>query len=303
MTKISGNQAAQNLISSLESLFNKGQASFSPHQHLTFVCGKRPSTDPADLSLRTQFLSYLEGREGNTILPILAEKAIDEFLDAGVDAALELGSFENLIAACVDSILLFPESEGSFAELGFFAANPEVIKKTLIANRDEYQGNSFINLGLMPIYNRESKYKPMLIIGDDLKKAFDQIVERLELNSVSSKYRKRFPQEQFKQLSPKNQLIAVYELIRALRFVTEENLFAVIGLIFKSYDLETVHRLLALLVAMSYVDRNQHGDYIVKHEAPALLSYNDDLFDKARAQVSLYYRKHDADAFGQMGGA
>lgn len=301
MIKISENQAAKNLLASLNGLFNQGQAFLLPHQHLTFVCGARPNTDGEDQSLRTRFLDYLkENNPENSILPILAEQAIDEFLDSGVDTAIELGKFENLIADCVDSILIFPESPGSFAELGFFAANVDVLKKTLIANKDSFQGNSFINLGLMPFFNRDSVYKPMIILGADIAPGFAQIVERLQLKTSKAKYRKRFPADEFKLLTHKHQLIALYELIRAFGFITEENLFSIIHLVFKSYDLEVVHRLLAILVAMNYLSRDRHGDYVIRNGAPGLLQYSDDAFDKARAQVRLFYKKHDGAAFEQL---
>lgn len=303
MVKISSNnQAAKTLLSSLDGLFYQGQVFLLPHQHLTFVCGARPDPEGKDESLRTQFLDYLKVHSpSNSILPILAEKAIGEFLGSGVNAAVELGKFENLIADCVDSILIFPESPGSYAELGFFAANPGVLKKTLIANKDRFQGNSFINLGLIPIYDRDSIYKPMIVLSVNLQNGFEQIVERLELkNSQVKIYKKRFSITTFKSLTPKQQLIVLYELIRVFVYITEENLFSVIKHTFKSYDLDVVHRLLAILFAMNYIDRNEYGDYVIKKDAPSLLEYSGNAFEKAKSQTMLFYKKHDAAAFEKV---
>jgi hypothetical protein len=301
MAITSGNPAAGKLLQALEGLFENGQAFLLPHQHLTFVCGARPTTEST--SLRTDFLSYLSSELGpKSILPILAEKAIDEFLDSGTETAVELGKFENLIAGCVDSILIFPESPGSFAELGFFAANPQVYKKTLIATKEEYQGNSFINLGLMPIFNQYSIYKPMLVLGANLNDSFNIITERLQLIKSNTKYKKRFPTDSFKTLEVKHQLIALYELIRVLGYVTEHNLFSIIQSVFKSYELEIVHRLLAILMAMNFVNRNEHGDYLSSSNAPSLLEYANDLFDKAKLQAITYYKKHEPEALIAQGG-
>lgn len=294
MTIKSGNPTAEKLLHALEGLFEKGQASLLPHQHLTFVCGARPLGD--SVSLRTEFLEFLNSKGSSlSVLPILAEKAIDEFLNNENDTAVELGKFENLIAGCVDSILIFPESPGSFAELGFFAANSEVFKKTLIATRDIFQGNSFINLGLMPIFNQYSIYKPMLVLGTNLQDGFNTIVERLQLKKSHARYKKRFPEENFKQLNCKHQLIALYELIRVLGIVTEQSLFQIIHAVFKSYDLETVQRLLAILMAMNFVSRNQHGDYIISKGAPCLLEYANDQFEKAKSSALMYYTKHEPE--------
>lgn len=300
MIKISNDQVTEKLLSSLTSLFSQGQAFLLPHQHLSFVCGAREGS-VQDVPLRTLFLDYLDGSDGESpILPILAEKAIEEFLEAKRDTALELGNFEHLIAACVDSILIFPESPGSFAELGFFAATPDVLKKSLIVNQENYQGNSFINLGLMPFYNRDSVYKPMMIIGANQELGFSQIKDRLLISNSGAKYRRRFPSDEFKLLNPKHQLIALHELIRAFGYIREENLFQMLSLVFRSYDLVDVHRLLAILVAMKYVSRNEYGDYVMQNDAPGLLEYNHDLFDKARTQVMLFYRKHDPEAYDEL---
>lgn len=290
-----GNPAAEKLLHALEGLFEQGQAFLLPHQHLTFVCGARPTKDGE--SLRSQFLDHLKtATDTKSILPILAEKAIDEFLSGENETAVELGKFENLIAACVDSILIFPESPGSFSELGFFAANGSVYRKTLIATLEAFQGNSFINLGLMPIFNQHSIYKPMLVVGTNRRDGFNAIIERLQLRKANAKYKKRFPTESFKQLDPKHQLIALYELIRVLGYITEQNLFAIIHAVFKSYDVEIVQRLLTILMAMNFVTRNDHGDYLIGRGAPSLLEYKADHFDKARSQVLLYYSRHDPDA-------
>lgn len=304
MTKITNDRSVTKLLEALKGLFSEEQAFLLPRRHMSFVCGAKDELGTVgSSSLRKQFLDYLsENDDENLILPILAEKAIQEFLAAKTDTALDLGSFESLIANCVDSILIFPESPGSFAELGFFAAMPDVIAKTLVANLDAYQGNSFINLGLMPFYNSDSVYKPMIIIGKNVSEGFAQVQERLLINNSSTRYRKRFPEEEFKAHSPKNQLIALYELMRAFGYLTEENLFRVIPLVFGAYDLVIVHRLLAILVAMRYVRRNEHGDYLVQNSAPSLLEYKNDLFDKARTQVRLYYDKHDKEAYSQLEG-
>lgn len=129
MVKISNDQATEKLLASLTSLFSQGQAFLLVHQHLSFVCGAKE--DPTqNVPLRKLFLDYLERHDReNSILPILAEQTIVEFLEAKRDAALELGSFEQLIANCVDSILIFPESPGSFAELGFFYSNSRGAQK------------------------------------------------------------------------------------------------------------------------------------------------------------------------------
>lgn len=58
--------------------------------------------------------------------------------------------------------------------------------------------------------------------------------------------------------------------------------------------------LLAILVAMNYLSRDDHGDYVIRNGAPGLLDYSDDAFDKARTQVLNFYKKHDSVAFKKL---
>jgi hypothetical protein len=296
MIRISTHPASEKLYALLEALFQSGEAYMSPHQHLSFVCGAKTGEQE---SLRTKFLTYLNTSKDHSILPILAEHAIDEFLssDIGGHSKPDLAEFENLIGECVDSILIFPESPGSFAELGFFGAMEKVRSKTLIVNLHEHQGNSFINLGLIPIFNSNSSYNPMLIIEGGTDAGFENVVTRLQFKKSIRKYRNRFLFESFDKLSNKNQLIALYELIRVFSYITEQNLFESIKYVFKKYDVTKVKRLLAILVAMNYVTRNENGDYFISKEAPALLEYDDSSFDKAKMSAVSFYQTNDPSAW------
>ena len=296
MIKISTHPAGEKVYEVLKELFNNGAVYLSPHQHLSFVCGKKSGESG---SLRTNFIDFLNANPNlHSILPIVAEQAIDEFLssDETHQAKPDLGEFEHLIGDCVDSILIFPESPGSFAELGFFAGLEKIRNKTLVVNQNVFQRNSFINLGIIPLYNTNSTYNPMLVIGGNTDLDFGNIIERLQLKKGARIYRKRFSFETFDKLSNKNQLIVLHELIRAFGFITEQNLFDGIHIIFKKYDLTKIKRLLAILVAMKFVSRNDNGDYLISKGAPPLLEYDDDSFDKAQVSTLNFYQTNDPEA-------
>jgi hypothetical protein len=299
MTRIGDNVAASRLFSELEGLFKSDEAFFSIHQHLSFVCGASGDTHADGTpTLRGQFLHFLTANPPkHKILPIVAEEAIEEFLAEETATFLDLGRFEELIAGIVDSVLIFPESPGSFAELGFFAATNSLASKTLVINRQAYQGQSFINLGPIPLYNRLSVYQPMpLVLGDDLTKGFHQAVAKLQFQTDKRKYRKRFAFGPFPELGAKEQLVVLYEIIRVFGYIEEQNLRACVARLFGRYDVDRVRRLLAILVAMNYVGRSEHGDYKIQHAAPALLEYQRNRFESAKAQVIRFYQKHDAVA-------
>lgn len=55
---------------------------------------------------------------------------------------------ENILADCVDAIVLFPESPGSFAEIGAFSNNPRLARKLIVLSNKNYKTDkSFINYG------------------------------------------------------------------------------------------------------------------------------------------------------------
>jgi hypothetical protein len=300
MIKLGNHPGASRVLAPLEGLFKSEEAFFSIHQHLSFVCGAQgDKLQDGTPNLRSQFLRHLDKQDdGHRILPILAEKAIDEVLRADDGVVLDLAIFEDLIAQIVDSVLLFPESPGSFAELGFFAAKPEICKKTLVATKQEYQGQSFINLGPIPIVSRYTIFAPIpIVLGDDLEKGFAQVSERLKFHTSQRKYHKRYGHEDLIKQPPKIQLTLIYELIRFFSFITEQNLLYCINRLFGVYDVERVRRLLAVLVAMEYVSRTEYGDYQIKKDSPPLMEYKGDKFEQIKSRILLFYEQHDPDAF------
>ncbi|MDR5615977.1 retron St85 family effector protein [Arsenophonus sp.] len=57
-------------------------------------------------------------------------------------------ALENILASSVDAIVLLPESPGSFAELGAFSSNPQLVNKLIcIANQRYKNKRSFLNYG------------------------------------------------------------------------------------------------------------------------------------------------------------
>ncbi len=57
-------------------------------------------------------------------------------------------ALENVLAESVDAIVLLPESPGSFAELGAFASNPNLVNKLICISNKRYKNKrSFLNYG------------------------------------------------------------------------------------------------------------------------------------------------------------
>jgi len=302
MLKIAEHPAAVRLLDDVKGLFSggRGRISYSLHKHFSFVCGAQGERlTNKKRTLRSEFRDFLElNKKRYQILPIFAEAAIEEIVRDKVGTFLNLGNFEHVIAEVVDSIVIFPESPGSFAELGYFAAILTPRKKTLVVNRAEHQGQSFINFGPLPQFSKDSIYQPIpIVLGANLTRGFKQVAERLTYQTSDVAYRKRFDSHPFNDLTPKSQLVVLFEIIRLFGFVTELNLLATIKHIFAAYDVDRVRRLLAILIAMEFVTRTRYGDYLVSAKSTALFEYERSaVFDSLKARVVNLYQKYDPEA-------
>lgn len=77
---------------------------------------------------------------------------------------------ENILADSVDSIVLFPESPGSFAELGAFANNQRLAGKLICVGEKKYEKKkSFINYGPMRLIKTSDTGKVFNITYSDLE--------------------------------------------------------------------------------------------------------------------------------------
>lgn len=74
---------------------------------------------------------------------------------------------ENILADSVDAIVLFPESPGSFAELGAFSNNEKLARKMVVLINNKYKSDkSFINYGPVRLV-RKSKVGKVLNFNDN----------------------------------------------------------------------------------------------------------------------------------------
>jgi len=193
---------------------------------------------------------------------VRAETAATELLRQIEERGTNISLFEKTIAETVDSVLIFPESPGSFAELGFFSGQESIAKKTLVAVKTQYQTGSFITLGPVHLISKVSAFSPMpIVLGDDPQAQMGVIVERLLGESLKKRpYRHRFERGAWKDFRGRAQLAVLDEIIDLAGALTEPDLLNLVSEIFGSYDVSTIRLQLALLVATDRVTRNDEGD-------------------------------------------
>ena len=102
---------------------------------------------------RPRFFQAVKDEKSLTIR--MPEGLFDDLLEK---KAYDLLGLEELLAHSVDAIVIFPESPGSFAELGAFSGNAALRNKTICVIEEKYKNAlSFINVGPIKILKNVKK--------------------------------------------------------------------------------------------------------------------------------------------------
>lgn len=174
--------AGDYVLRKLIELIQSGQFWLLPSRFMLFICGGSMRTEEGGKkSLRLQFVEYAKDNIHSEHL-LLAESAFEELTTYNGFFFRNLAHLEETISHVVDCVILFTESPGSFAELGYFAGS-EIKKKVLVAMPFEHHADgSFINEGIMPIIESESPYRgPALIqINGHIAQDFQSVETKLQ---------------------------------------------------------------------------------------------------------------------------
>jgi hypothetical protein len=285
--------------------FSRGDLYFSRDFHLSFVCGAADRDTGEPLSFRTQFLCWAQQHEPKLIC-VQAENAVTDLLRQAdeVGGARSLAVIERMIADTVDSLLIFPESPGSFAELGLFAASDDLCKKTLVAMLAEHQGPSFITLGPVRHIALLSAFAPVpIVLVLPFADAFQQIADRL-LGEMKHKrsYRRRFALKEWSEYTKREKLAILDGFFELTGICTEEDLFDFLGRRFGLAEQSEVRLLTALLAALGRVEMTDDAD-IVRIFGLQPLSFMEGAEDDAielKAKWNEAYRIHLPEAAGEI---
>ena len=101
---------------------------------------------------------------------------------------------ENILADSVDSIVLFPESPGSFAELGAFANNSRLASKLICVGQKRYaKKKNFINYGPVRLIKVSDTGKVFNIAYDDLESEDKKTKIYKRINDAITAIKKKHP--------------------------------------------------------------------------------------------------------------
>jgi DNA-binding transcriptional ArsR family regulator len=286
--------AADRLLAELKSAFT-GAVFDSRQTFFLFVCGG--PVDGPELTLRRKFLDWSKCELPDFIV-ILAEEAFKQVRSHKPTRAVNLGAFEKLIAEVADIVVIFPESPGSYAEVGFFSGSQHIPAKTIVANDSTYRGvQSFLNLGPLRSIDSKSRFSPRIDIriADPLD---DFAAINRHLNAWKAvERRQRFTYAGYRDLDHKQRLIVILEMLNLLRLATLGDLRYAIKETFGSASWESVSRLLSILVGAEYV-REVGGRYALAKGRGTMLEFEvankkEDLI----ARVTEYYQSHRPELY------
>jgi hypothetical protein len=302
---LKGNPAFDAPREKLISYFSRGDLFFTADYHLCFVCGAATDTIPltGERSLRAIFVEHIRAAADSKILCIRAETAATELLRQLEERrGSNTSQFEKVIAETVDSVLIFPESPGSFAELGFFSAYEDIAEKTLVAIKVEHQGNSFITLGPIHLIAKASQYHPVpFSLGKDPAAQMPDIVTRLLGESVSKRpYRNRFVKQPWKEYAGRPQLAILDEIVDLAGALTEADLLQIVHDSFGPYDVSRIRLLLSLLVATGRVVRNENGDIFATRRTRTFIECEGSERIAVIAKWESAYKTHFPDVIEQL---
>jgi hypothetical protein len=280
---------AADLLSEIKRLFQTKQIFQKQDRPIIFLCGG-PVVDGAR-NMRREFLIWSR-RNLPSLNIILAEDAFKHTKSYDPIEVVNLSDFEAVIASIADCVLLFPESAGSFAELGLFSGNPKVKKKILVANRVNFQSKqSFVNLGPIRTIDRWSVLRPTILV-EKRRGRFDfrPLKERIEALADRPR-RKSFRYVTYRDLQYIGKLLVSLELISIFRFVTVESLYQSVRTIFDSAKASELRRILSILTGMGYV-RVRDEFYFLADRKTSLLEFDGFIMESMKVRMLLYYKEY-----------
>lgn len=279
------------LVETVAEVFRTGKAFKSRDHSLLFVCGG--PTGPTDASLRRDFLEYAS-RELPAFRVFLSELAAQDLTRSRRPKFFNLATFEELLSEVAECVLIFVESAGSIAELGYFAKSDEISAKLLVVNDLGVQTReSFINNGPVQLINGKSAFQPTVHINPaNAASEFGFIKERL--SRFNKRYRERFSFKPIGELERQDQLFLILEVINVFRVIDVHGIVHLLTRWCGQPDEEKVRQLISVLMAAGYV-RRLSGDSHMFSMCPGIKSFIElDGFaaDKFRLELADHYRRH-----------
>lgn len=290
MAHLFSNPDGLRLLASLRDMFKKKPVHYRTHRCIIFVCG-----GTLEKSLRKQFIQWAEENLPEFIW-LEAEDALKDSFAAEGRAFVNLLKFETIVSQIADCVLIFPESVGSYAEIGFFAKS-EIRKKTLVVKQFSYQTEqSFLNLGPIDTIGQFSFLKPITI---NEQPDFAPLGRLLKECVKPPDYPQPLPYKRFVQFDFKEKLFVVFEMVRLLRLAKEQTLLHALKICFGGNPQnQELRNVLRILVAAKFIQRQ--AEYFKVVPGLDLIEISHVEIETVFARVSDFYQKHSKELFDAL---
>lgn len=283
--------SARVLLKRVALYFRSEEVFVSRDHSIIFVCG---GTEEG--CMRKRFLTYVEA-ELKGMRVFLAEDAQRDFVTHGEPEFVNIAEFEEVIAQVADCVIIFPESPGSYAELGYFAKHEEIRRRVLIVNNGILQGeDSFISIGPIELVNAHSLFRTTIQMDfSSCEPPFHLVKQRLEQRiPASANRRKRFEYKKYKDLGVREKMFVVMELINIFQALTLDGVEYAMKSIFRNKKRAEIKRLLSVLVSVDYIRRA--GDsleyFVINRRASSFMEFDTTNINELRLAAVDHYEKH-----------
>ena len=284
---------ASALLERVTQFFHSDDTYIVPNRFIIFVCGGPME----EHFMRPQFCKYVD--KNMTHLRVsLAEKVLEDYRLHSEGRFQNIAEFEDIIAEVSSCVILFPESPGSFAELGYFARSKTLRKKLLIANNARFQGqDSFIALGPINLVDQHSHFKPTVQIAHSKEPEFGIVNERLKNRINPSKNRKKFKAKKYGDLTIQLKFYSVFEIIRIFQALTFEGIVHTFKKIWGNAKKEELRCLLSILISADCIKRfnNEPNYFCINRNAQSFLDFGSQEVERLTLEIIDFYENSYAN--------
>jgi len=221
--------------------------------------------------MRPRFTEYCRS-EKIDIEIFYPEYAMKDQLAEELPEPFDIADFEETIANLSRAVILFPEAAGSFAEVGYFSALPDISKKTVLALDSSFQGkDSFISLGPAKKIGNQSSFQPAIQI-DYRNPNFKDIIERIDRIKPNGN-RKHLVVGRMTETSDYDLVCLVSKAISIMSIATESDINYVFNAIYKGHSSKPrIRKAISILSGASYIKTiGDFGHFYFNEEKPQLL--------------------------------
>jgi len=288
------------LLERVKNIFRTKNIRQRKDRHIIFLCGG--PIKPRARSVRNRFLKY-----SDIALPqfriFLAEHASKDLSRHNQPEFVNLADFESFATEFADCVIVFPESAGSIAELGYFTHNKKIIRKLLVVNDSNKQNDSFINIGLIDKINHKSDFRQTILI-DYKDPEFLTIKQRL-LDRLPTQQSSKFVYKQFDKLKSYQELFVVFQIVYLFRALKFNNIVYCISEIFGNAREKKIRFLLSILISAKYIERaGDDLDYFIPaSNVTPFLEFRSYDINNLIAEILLFYQKVHLESYNIARGA